>query len=146
MVDLEAPKSSQDTPKSSQKEPKRAPKRFQNHLWIENVDFLKNVRIPIVKSTFSRVGESVWELKIDPKRHRKEIKNDIDAPQAIVGSKKRANEAQESSKANLEALFGRSRDPKELPRYPHAPTPARPEENWGTDPVHALDCKLQYKN
>ena len=44
-------------------------------------------------------------------------KNDIDAAQAIVGSKKRANEAQESSKTNLEALFGRSRSPKELPRY-----------------------------
>ena len=45
LVDLEAPKSSQEPPKSppksSQKEPERAPKRFQNHLWIENVDFLK---------------------------------------------------------------------------------------------------------
>lgn len=37
------------------------------------------------------------------------------APKAIFGSKKRANEAQESSKTNLEALFGRSRGPKELP-------------------------------
>ena len=41
LVDLEAPKSSQETPKSSQKEPERAPKRFQNHLWIANVDFSK---------------------------------------------------------------------------------------------------------
>ena len=60
----------------------------------------------------------MWELKIDPKRLREEIKNDIDAPQAIVGSKKRANEAQESSKTNLEALFRRTRSPKELPIYP----------------------------
>ena len=118
LVDLEAPKRPPETPKSPQQKPARAPKRFQNHLWIENLDFFKNVRIPTVKSTFSRVGASVWELKIDPKRHREEIKNDIGAPQAIVGSKKRANEAQESSKANLEALFGRSRGPKELPRYP----------------------------
>ena len=58
------------------------------------------------------------EFKIDPERLRGEIKNDIDAPQAIVGSKKRANEARESSKANFEALFGRSRGRKELPRYP----------------------------
>ena len=40
------------------------------------------------------------------------------APKAIFGSKKRADEAQESSKTNLEALFGRSRGPKELPRAP----------------------------
>ena len=58
------------------------------------------------------------ELEIDPKGLREEIENDIDAPQAIVGSKKRANEAQKSSKANLEALFNRSRGPRELPRYP----------------------------
>ena len=35
------PRDPQETPKSSQKEPERAPKRFQNHLWIENVDFSK---------------------------------------------------------------------------------------------------------
>ena len=88
MVDLEAPKSSQDTPKGSQKEPKRAPKRFQNHLWIKNVDFSKNVRIPFVKSTFSRVGGSVWELKIDPKRPRKKINNDIENRRTKIGDKK----------------------------------------------------------
>ena len=31
-----------------------------------------------VKSTFLRVGGSVWELKIDPKRLGEEIKNDIE--------------------------------------------------------------------
>ena len=40
------------------------------------------------------------------------------APKAIIGSKKRANQAQESSKSNLDALFGRSRGLKELPRDP----------------------------
>ena len=35
----ELPKDSQETPKSFQKEPERAPKRFKNHLWIENVVF-----------------------------------------------------------------------------------------------------------
>ena len=39
LVDLEAPKSSQESPKSSQKEPERAPQRLHNHFWIENVDF-----------------------------------------------------------------------------------------------------------
>ena len=74
----ELPRASQEPPKSSQKEPERAPKRFQHHLWIENADFFKNVKIPLVKSIFLRVGGSVWELKIDPKRLRKEIKNDIE--------------------------------------------------------------------
>ena len=50
-----------------------------------------------------------------PKTSQRQPQN---APKAIFGSKKRANEAQESSKTNLEALFGRSRGPKELPRDP----------------------------
>ena len=58
------------------------------------------------------------EFKIDPERLREQIKNDIDAPQAIVGSKKRANEAQVSPKANLEALFNRFKGPQEPPRSP----------------------------
>ena len=37
-------------------------------------------------------------------------------PKAIFGSKRRANQGHESSKMNLEALFGRSRGPSELPR------------------------------
>ena len=31
-----------------------------------------------IKPTFLRVGGSVWEFKIDPKRFREEIKNDIE--------------------------------------------------------------------
>ena len=41
LVDLEAQKWSQETPKSTQEEPKRAPKRSQDHLRIENLDFSK---------------------------------------------------------------------------------------------------------
>ena len=37
---------------------------------------------------------------------------------AILSSKKQANDAQGSSKSNLEALFGRCRAPKEPPRDP----------------------------
>ena len=40
-VDLEVQKCSQETPKSTQEEPKRAPKRSQDHLRIENLDFSK---------------------------------------------------------------------------------------------------------
>ena len=53
-----------------------------------------------------------------PHEAPREIKIDLDAPQAIFGSKKRANEAQESSKTNSEAFFARFRGPKELPRDP----------------------------
>ena len=71
---------SQGPPKSSQKEPERAPKRLQNHFWIEQRRFLKNDNIVKIKSSFPRVGGSVWELKIGPKRFREEIKNDIELP------------------------------------------------------------------
>ena len=60
------------------------------------------------KTTFKRPSGA-------PKTSQRQLQN---APKAIFGSKKRANEAQESSKTNLEALFGRSRGPKELPRDP----------------------------
>ena len=49
-------------------------------------------------------------------------------PKATFGSKKQANEAQESSKTNLEALFGRSRGPKELPRAPQEPPKSSQKE------------------
>ena len=42
----EPPRAPQEPPKSSQKEPERAPKRFQNHLWIENDDFSK-IELPL---------------------------------------------------------------------------------------------------
>ena len=39
--DLETQKCSQETPKSTQEEAERAPKRSQDHLRIENLDFSK---------------------------------------------------------------------------------------------------------
>ena len=51
-----------------------------------------------------------------------------DAPKAIFGSKKRANQAQESSKTNLDALFGRSRGPQEFPRAPPKAPQSSPRE------------------
>ena len=41
-----------------------------------------------VKPTFSTVGGSVWELKIDPKRFREEIKNIIEKRRTKIGDKK----------------------------------------------------------
>ena len=62
------------------------------------------------------------ENKIPPERLPQATKTSPIRPQkpltTIFGSKKQANEAQESSKTNLEALFGRSRGPTELPRDP----------------------------
>ena len=52
MVDLEAPKSPQETPKSSQKELKRAPKRLQSQLWMENVDFIFRILTFLKKQRF----------------------------------------------------------------------------------------------
>ena len=63
-----------------------------------------------------------------------------DAPQAIFGSKERANEAHESSKTNLEALFGRFRGPKELPREPQE-LPKGARESPTTLPKPSLDRK-----
>ena len=64
-------------------------------------------------------------------------------PDAIFGSKKRADEAQEGSKMNLEAFFGRSRGPREPPR--HAPeVPKGPRGSPKTFPKPSSDGKLRF--
>ena len=85
-----------ESPKRAQNEAERPPKRFQNHLWIENDDFFKNRAPAIIKSSFLMVGGSVWELKIDPKRLRGEIKNDIE--------KKRQSKNKKNIKSDKNAL------------------------------------------
>ena len=73
------------------------PKYFQNHLEIKKLKSLnKNIGIPIVKPTFSEVGESVWDLKISPKEHRKQIKTNIGALKAIFDGKKKTQFQRES--------------------------------------------------
>ena len=81
---------------------------------------------------------SVWEFKIDPRRLREETKNDIDAPQAIFGSKKRANEAQSRSKriwrpalVDLEAPKSSQEPPKNPPRAPKR-RPGEPQNAFKT--------------
>ena len=62
-------------------------------------------------------------------------------PDAISSSKKRADEAQEGSKMNLEAFFGRSRGPREPPR--HAPeVPKGPRGSPKTLPKPCSERKL----
>ena len=119
MVHLEAPQSSPELPKSSQKEPGRAPERLQNHFWIEKAGFST---MPLfIKENQHFQGSEVGLGAPNPpqevprgktKRHRRRQ----NPPKAIFGSKRQANRAQENSKMNLEALFGRSGSPSELPR------------------------------
>ena len=64
-------------------------------------------------------------------------------PDAISSSKKRADEAQEGSKMNLEAFFGRSRGPREPPR--HAPeVPKGPRGSPKTFPKPSSDRKRRF--
>ena len=69
----------------------------------------------IVKISFAGTKTPPNKPSEAPKTSQRRPRN---LPKATFGSKKRANEAQESSKTNLEALFGRSRGPQELPRDP----------------------------
>ena len=79
------------------------------------------------KSKISKLGRAVLMVEIGltdakttlqrpsgaPKTSQRRPQN---PPKAIFGSKRRANQAQESSKMNLEALLGRFRSPSDLPR------------------------------
>ena len=47
---------------------------------------------------FLRVGGSVWELKIDPKRFREEIKNDIERRRSKIDEKKTIKNEKKSFK------------------------------------------------
>ena len=57
-----------------------------------------NAQILIVKSIFSGFGGSVWELKIDPKRFREKIKNDIEKQRNKRDEKKSLKGDKKSSK------------------------------------------------
>ena len=56
------------------------------------------LRFPNEKSRFLTVGGSVWELKIDPKRLRKEIKNDIERRRKKIDENKSIKNDKKSSK------------------------------------------------
>ena len=60
-----------------------------------------------------------------PKTSEKQPPN---TPKAIFGIKKQASQTQHSPIATLEAFFGRSRGPKELPRAPQEPPKSSQKE------------------
>ena len=117
-------------------------KRINNNYYKDN-KYSTTTTTPTASTTrenkVSKLGRAVLMVEIGltdakttlkrpsgaPKTSQRQPQN---APKAIFGSKKRANEAQESSKTNLEALFGRSRGPKELPRAPQEPPKSSQKE------------------
>ena len=84
----------QELPKGAQGSPKT--------LSIPSLDLkrccFKTVKTPEGKSRFLRVGGSIWEFKIDLKRLRKEIKNDIERRRQKLDEKKTINNAKKSFK------------------------------------------------
>ena len=81
MVDVEAPKSSQEPSKSPPRAPKRSPREPQNA--FKTIFGSKTLTFQKCQEFYRKikvfeVGRSIWELKIDFKRFRKEIKNDIE--------------------------------------------------------------------
>ena len=97
MVDLEAPKSSQETPKSSQTEPKRAPKTLSKP-FLDYSFFFKMLRFPCGKSRSLRLGGFAWEFNIDPKRLRKKIKHDIEHRRTKISENKSTGNYKKSPK------------------------------------------------
>ena len=71
-------KNPQEGPKSPPKEAQENPKTPSRASLIPKPCFFKNRAPAKAKSMFLRVGGSAWELKIDPKRFREKIKNDIE--------------------------------------------------------------------
>ena len=53
---FEDKRSPQEGPKSAQNEAKRAPEESKEHLYIPNLDFIKNVTFPKIILRFLRVG------------------------------------------------------------------------------------------
>ena len=68
----------QEAPKSAQNEAKRAPEESKEHLYIPNLDFIKNVTFSKIILRFLRVRGPAWELKIAQKRLQDEENNDVE--------------------------------------------------------------------
>ena len=62
-----------------------------------------------------RVGGSVWELKIDPKRLREEIKNDIEKRRKKKTKKKASRATKKALGSNGPKDFRSSGAPREPP-------------------------------
>ncbi len=82
----EPPKDSQELPKVAQESPQTLSKPSLD--LNRSFFFFTNVNISEGKSRFLRVGGSAWELKIDPKRPRKKIKDDIEERKTKINEQK----------------------------------------------------------
>ena len=127
----ELPRESQELPKGARESPTTLPKPSLDRKRC----FFKNVKILIVKSTFWRVGWSVWELKIDPKRLREESKNDIVRSASHIRQqeaiKRGPRQFQGESGSLLWSIQRPERAPKRLPRAPQR-SPREPPNAFET--------------
>ena len=71
-------RSPQEGPKSAQNEPKRAPEESKEHLYIPNLDFIKNATFSMIILRFLRVRGPACELKIAKKWLLDEEHNDVE--------------------------------------------------------------------
>ena len=71
-------RSPQEGPKSAQNEAKRAPEESKEHLYIPNLDFIKNATFSKVILRFLRVRGQARKLKIAQKRLQDEENNDVE--------------------------------------------------------------------
>ena len=103
------PRSRQETPKRPPRDPKgsqKSPKTVSKPSLDLNRSSFTHVNISNGKSRFLRVGGSVWDFKIDPKRPRQKIKDDIAESRTKMNkkkqpeaSKRRQREFQEGSRS-----------------------------------------------
>ena len=87
---IEPPRDPQELPKGAQESPQTLSKPALDL----NICFFTNAKISYGKSRFLRVGGSAWELKIDPKRPRKKIKDDIEERKTNINEQEAARSEQ----------------------------------------------------
>ena len=75
---FEDKRSPQEGPKSAQNDAKRAPEESKEHLYIPNLDFIKNAAFSKIISRFLRVRGPACELKIAKKEIKDEENNDVE--------------------------------------------------------------------
>ena len=97
MVDPEARRSSQEPPRALNRSPMELQNAFKTIFGSKMLIYQKS-SCRLIKTSFLKVGGSVWELKIDPKRLREEIKNDSEKQRKKRDEKKSLKSDKKSSK------------------------------------------------
>ena len=116
---LELQNTQKEPPRDPQNHPKRGPREPQNDCKtiFGSKTLYSYSKINIFEG--GRVSLGVQNRPQEaPRGDKKRHRQPHHPPKAISGSKRRANQAQENFKMNLEALFGRLRGPSGLPRAP----------------------------